>query len=123
MKKLGNLTDKWWKLAAVIIVCVAAGPEIIVYAEGLIILETLGAATFVSMYIIGAKLYLNDLGYWISKIGKKFYLPLSSPFLISESPGLMIFSTLKIIAFLGVFLLLTLLSSISVYSILSGRWV
>lgn len=73
-----SLTRKWWRLIAVIIIVLAAGPEIFLYAEGMVMLEAVGAATFVFMYVIGVKSYLRNLWDWFFNFENRYHIFLPS---------------------------------------------
>ena len=77
MKAIENLTKRWWRLLAVAIVVLVAGPEIFIYAEGMAILEVIGAATFVFMYVVGFKMYFHNVWDTFYKFENQyhFFLP------------------------------------------------
>lgn len=119
MKRLGSLTEKWWKLLAVVIIVVAAGPEAFVYAEGMAILEVLGAATFVFMYVVGAKMYWHNLWNWFTDFENRYHFFLPSFSLIRETPGLLFYAIPRRSALYAVFVFLGLTSFSSVWTVLS----
>lgn len=47
-----------WYILAVLVVAFAAGPEILISMELMVLVELLGASTFVLMYVSGLKLFL-----------------------------------------------------------------
>jgi uncharacterized membrane protein HdeD (DUF308 family) len=93
MKNLENLTKRWWRFLAVAIIMVAAGPEVFIYAEGMVILEAIGASTFVFMYVVGFKLYFHDAWSAFSKFENQHHVfSLPSLPMIKESPGLLYYA-------------------------------
>ncbi len=49
-----------WYLLAALIAALVAGPEIIISMELMVLVEFLGASTFVLMYVTGLKLFLSN---------------------------------------------------------------
>ncbi|WP_197410264.1 MULTISPECIES: hypothetical protein [unclassified Colwellia] len=49
-----------WYLLAVLITACLAGPEILISMELMVLIEILGASTFVLMYVTGLKLFLAN---------------------------------------------------------------
>ena len=47
-------------MLAIGIIVLVAGPEVFIYAEGMVVLEAIGAATFVFMYVVGFKMYFHN---------------------------------------------------------------
>jgi len=56
-----RMSKSIWYLLATIVVACAAGPEIIISMELMVLVEFLGASTFVLMYVTGLKLFLSNL--------------------------------------------------------------
>ena len=48
-----------WYTLAIIVVAFAAGPEILISIELMVLVDFLGASTFVLMYVSGLKLFLT----------------------------------------------------------------
>ena len=84
-----SLTRKWWRLIAVTIIVLVAGPEIFLYAEGMVMLEVVGAATFVFMYVVGAKLYLRNLWDWVFNFENRYDIFLPSLSILRARPALL----------------------------------
>jgi len=84
-----SLTKKWWRLIAVIIIVLAAGPEIFLYTEGMVMLEVVGAATFVFMYVNGAKMYLHNLWDWFFNFENRYHIFLPSVSILRARPALL----------------------------------
>ena len=61
-----------WYTLAIIVVAFAAGPEILISMELMVLVEFLGTSTFVLMYVSGLKLFL-------SKAFNSFFKPLLFP--------------------------------------------
>jgi hypothetical protein len=61
-----------WYTLAVIVVSFAAGPEILISMELMVLVEFLGASTFVLMYVSGLKLFL-------AKAFSSFFKPVLFP--------------------------------------------
>lgn len=66
----------WYLLAAIIVAC-AAGPEIIISMELMVLVEFLGASTFALMYISGFKLFLSNIFNKLKKFESRsvFFIP------------------------------------------------
>ena len=92
MKRMENLTNRWWRLLAIAIIVVAAGPEVFVYAEGMVVLEALGAATFVFMYVVGAKMIFHNLWNCFSGFENRYHFFLPSLSLIIKNPSFLYYA-------------------------------
>lgn len=66
-----------WYLLAALIAALVAGPEIIISMELMVLVEFLGASTFVLMYVSGLKLFLSNLTNKLNKFesGSTFFIP------------------------------------------------
>ena len=66
-----------WYLLGALIAALVAGPEIIISMELMVLVEFLGASTFVLMYVTGLKLYLSNLLNKLNKFesGSFFFIP------------------------------------------------
>ena len=75
MKKITS-KGVWYLLAALIAACVA-GPEIIISMELMVLVELLGASTFVLAYISGFKLFILNLFNGLKKFESRsiFFIP------------------------------------------------
>ncbi len=108
MKRVELLAKKGWRLAAVFIIFGVAGPEILVYAEGMALLEMIGAATFVFMYIVGAKLYVRNVWDWFFNFENRYHFFYPSFSMIRILPGMLYYSIPRRTIFYAVFFLLAL---------------
>lgn len=118
MKIIENLTKRWWRLLAVAIVVLVAGPEVLIYAEGMAILELIGAATFVFMYVVGFKLYFYNAWNAFYRFENRYHFFLPSFSIVRESPGLLYYAIPRRSTIYAVFLMVSLVTLVSVKAIL-----
>ena len=114
MKIIESLTRKWWQLLAFAIVVIVAGPEVFVYVEGMALIELIGAATFVLMYVVGFKLYFYNA--WSAFLGfeNRYHFFLPSISMAKENPGFLYYAIPWRSINYVVFLLISSLASLSV---------
>lgn len=117
MKIIENLINRWWRLLAVAIVAVVAGPEVLIYAEGMAILELIGAATFVFMYVVGFKLYFYNAWNAFYGFENRYHFFLPSYSIVRESPGLLYYAIPRRSIIYAVFLIVSLVTLISIKTI------
>lgn len=118
MKNFDQFASRWWRLLAIIIIVVVAGPEVYLYTEGMVILEIIGAATFVFMYVTGAKLYLYNAWNWFYTFENRYRFFLPSVALIKAKPGLLYYAIPTRSITYGLFLFLMPVLSFRIYSAL-----
>ena len=91
-----------------------AGPEIYVFAEGMVLIEIIGAATFVFMYVVGFKLYLHNAWNAFYKFENRYHFFLPSLTTIRSFPGLLYYAIPWRSSVYGVFALISIMSLRSV---------
>jgi len=66
-----------WYLLAALIAAFVAGPEIIISMELMVLVDILGASTFVLMYVTGLKLFLSNSFNKLNQFesGSFFFIP------------------------------------------------
>ena len=53
------LSASAWKLVAIVLIVIVAGPELLLGMELMVLLEALGASTFVIAFVCGARVQLE----------------------------------------------------------------
>lgn len=120
MKNIENLTKKWWRFLAVAIVVLVAGPEVFIYAEGMVVLEVVGASTFVFMYVVGFKMYFHNVWNTFSKFENQYHpFSLSSLQMIKESPGLLYYAIPRRSSIYAICLIVSSVALLSVKTIVA----
>jgi hypothetical protein len=79
-----------WYLLATIIVAFAAGTEIIISMELMVLVEVLGASTFALMYISGFKLFLSNIFNKFKKFESESFFFIPSLNTLKQMPALAI---------------------------------
>lgn len=115
---MDKFAAKWWRLLAIMIIVVVAGPEIYLYTEGIVILEIIGAATFVFMYVVGAKLYCYNAWNWFYTFENRHHFFMPSMTLIKAKPGFLYYAIPTRSITYGLFLFLMPAFSFRIYSLL-----
>ena len=110
MKKFDKFVGAWWQIIAISIVMFVAGPEIYVFAEGMVVIEIIGAATFVFMYVVGFKLYFYNAWNAFCKFENRYYFFLPSLGAIRSFPGLLYYAVPWRSSIYGIFFLVSFLS-------------
>jgi len=117
MKSIENLTKRWWRLLAVAIVVLVAGPEVFIYAEGMALIEIIGAATFVFMYVVGFKMYFHSAWNAFYRFENQYHFFLPSCSIIRERPGLLYYAIPWRSTIYAYFLFISLIALLSIKSV------
>lgn len=117
MKSIENLTKRWWRFLAVVIIVIVAGPEVFIYAEGMVVLEAVGAATFVFMYVVGFKMYFHNAWNAFYKFENQYHFFFPSFSIISKSPGLLYYVIPRRSTIYAIFLIVSLVTLLSIKTI------
>ena len=89
-KVMFKLTQSIWSMAAILIVILVAGPEIMISMELMALVEVLGASTFVIAYFSGVLLYFEKPLNFIKKFESYSYLFIPTKDQLKEMPSLII---------------------------------
>jgi hypothetical protein len=89
-KLKSKLTQSIWSMAAILIVMIVAGPEIMISMELMALVEVLGASTFVIAYFSGVLLYFEKPLNFIKKFESHSYLFIPTKTQFKEMPSLII---------------------------------
>ena len=87
-KLKSTLTESIWKAAALLIVVLIAGPEVMISMELMTLMEVLGASTFVMAYFAGLKLYFVKTLNWLKRFESHSYLFIPTKSQLKEMPSL-----------------------------------
>jgi hypothetical protein len=115
---MDKFAARWRRLLAIMIIVVVAGPEVYLFTEGIVILEIIGAATFVFMYAVGAKLYCHNAWNWLYTFENRYHFFMPSAALIRAKPGFLYFALPTRSITYGLFLFLMPVFLFRFYSIL-----
>ena len=110
MRKFDKFVGAWWQIIAISIAMFVAGPEIYVFAEGMVVIEIIGAATFVFMYVVGFKLYFHNAWNAFYKFENRYHFFLPSLRTIRNFPGLLYYAIPWRSSLYGIFALASFLS-------------
>jgi hypothetical protein len=119
MKIIEKLLERWWRILAVAIVVVVAGPEVHIFYEGMAILELIGAATFVFMYAVGFKLYFHNAWQIFYKFENRYHFFLPPFSTIQKCPGLICYVVPRRTTIYGVILLLSIVTLSTVRNVIA----